>query len=304
VLSSDVTFEPDRDDEQHGTLILRDGSAYLPDSVHRHRAIKMAVDSIAQGSSFDPNRRFSVRIWRVSEEFENKIFYAMNMEHDKADATRSKWLSQKNVGQQIAIDAVRRSLQLGEGNVETVTNTLSIKNHRLAAFNTFASEDAWSDISPEGGAEAATWFIKFWDKLVGVLPELGRLPLAARQKSRKASLVGWAISIQGYIRLARWFYDGKLDLDLLQRLAEAHIEPNGKKFNFFAWDNPAFQRAGIIVPAVTKKGETRLTARNSHQTRRAMANLMAEKLGVRPALPTLEDDLIGHVDQPAAVAAQ
>ena len=29
--NSDVTFEPDRDDEQHGILILRDGSAYLPE---------------------------------------------------------------------------------------------------------------------------------------------------------------------------------------------------------------------------------------------------------------------------------
>jgi hypothetical protein len=82
-----------------------------------------------------------VRIWRVSEEFENKIFYATNMEHDKPDATRSKWLSQKNVGQQIARDVVRGSLHLGEGNVETVTNTVSSKNHRLAAFNTFASAE-------------------------------------------------------------------------------------------------------------------------------------------------------------------
>ena len=79
--------------------------------------------------------------------------------------------------------------------------------------------------------------------------------------------------------------------------------------NFFAWDNPVFQRAGIIVPAVTKKGETRLTARNSHQTRRAMADLMANKVGVEPSLPVvpileldLDFDLVDQ--QPAAEAAQ
>src|SRR5215472_5539785 len=73
-ISDPRAFLPDRDDKQHGPLILSDGSAYLPDSVHRHRD-QNGVDSIAQGSSFDPGRRFSVRIWRVSEEFENKIFY-------------------------------------------------------------------------------------------------------------------------------------------------------------------------------------------------------------------------------------
>jgi hypothetical protein len=41
-----------------------------------------------------------------------------------------------------------------------------------------------------------------------------------------------------------------------------------------------FQQAGIIVPAVNKKGETKLTVRNSHQTRRAMAEVLATKIGV------------------------
>lgn len=251
------------------------------------------MESITHGSSFDPNRRFSVRIWRVPEAFENQIFYAMNMEHDKADATRSKWLAQKSMGQQIARDFVRGSRHLGEGNVETVTNTLSTKNPRLAAFNTFASgfEDAWDDIAPEHTGKVVEWFVGYWDKLVEVQPDLGKLSLPQRQRSRKASLVGWAIAIQGYIRLARWFYDSDCDLDRLQLLAEEHTEGDGKKFNFFAWDNPAFRRAGIIVPAVTTKGETRLTARNSHQTRRAMAHLMAEKVGVTPSRPSNLEDL-------------
>lgn len=281
--SSDIDFEPDPSNPAHGTLIIRDGTGYLPDSVHRHYAIRRAVESVALGSSFNPERRFSLRIWKVPEEFENEIFYAMNMEHDKADATRSKWLAQKNVGQKIAVEVVRRSPHLGEANVETVTNTLSIKNPRLAAFNTLASgfEEEWADVGPEEIDQVVTWFVGFWDELVKVLPELGKLPLAQRQRSRKESLVAWAIAIQGYIRLARRFYNEGHDLSLLRHLKEPQVEPDGL-YEFFAWKNPAFQRAGIIVPAVTKSGETKLTARNSHQTRRAMGEELAKKVSLPP----------------------
>jgi hypothetical protein len=280
--TSDVVFEPDPEDPTHGTLVLRDGSATLPDSVHRHCAIDRAVGSVASGSAFNPDRRFSLRIWQVPEAYEDQIFYAMNMEHDKADATRSKWLAQKNPGQLLARDIVRRSRHLGEGNVETVTNSLSIRNPRLAAFNTLSSgfEEAWSDIPVEDMEDVISWFLKFWDKLVDVLPGLRRLSLPERQKCRRESLVGWAIAIQGYIRLARYFYDGKLDLSLLQKLAEKHREPDGKEYDLLAWNNPLLQKAGILVPSVRKSGATKLSVRNSHQTRRAMGGVLASQLGV------------------------
>lgn len=279
---SEVSFEADLQNPGHGTLIVRGGTASLPDSVHRHHAITQAVESVAAGSSFDPDRRFSLRIWRVPVEVENKIFYAMNVEHDKADASRSKWLAQKNIGQILARDLVRGSPHLGESNVETVTNTMSTKNPRLAAFNTFASgfEETWSDIAPEDTEKAINWLLRFWGKLVEVMPNLDRLSLPLRQKSRKDSLAGWAITIQGYIQLARRFYDENLDLALLERLTEKHVEPDGKPVDFFSWNNPIFQRAGIVVPSVNSRGETKLTARNSHQTRRAMAEVLATQIGL------------------------
>ncbi len=279
--SSDVEFVAEPGNSLVGSLIIRDGSAYLPDSVHRHYAIKRAVESVAAGSSFDPSRRFSLRVWKVPEAFENDIFYAMNMEHDKADATRSKWLAQKNPGQKIAREVVRRSPHLGESNVETVTNTLSVKNARLAAFNTFASgfEEAWADIPEENTEKAINWFLSFWDKMVEVMPQLGKLSLTERQKCRKESLVGAAIAIKGYIRLARQLYDGNHNLDLLKHLAEPTVI-NGESYEFFAWNNPVFQNAGVIVPSINKKGDTTLSARNSHQSRRGMAEVLAAKVGL------------------------
>ena len=63
--------------------------------------------------------------------------------------------------------------------------------------------------------------------------------------------------------------------------------------DFFAWNNPLLQSAGILVPSINKKGETTLTARNSHQTRRAMAEAQATKLGIQEATEDSESCRIG-----------
>jgi hypothetical protein len=219
--------------------------------------------------------RFTVRIWCVPEDQENDIFYGMNQEGDKADATRSKWLSQKNMGQRIAAGVVRTSPHLTENNVETVTNTLSVKNPRLAAFNTFAVafEDAWGDIPEEDLQKVVTWFIGFWDKLVSIRPELAKMSLPGRQESRRTSIGVSAIAIHGYIRLARRFHDENLSLDLLDKLADD---------TYFALTNRLWQDRGIMVTSVTKAGVSVLQMRNANQTRRAMAEALMEKVGLTP----------------------
>jgi hypothetical protein len=206
---------------------------------------------------------------------ENDIFYGYNQEGDKADATRSKWLSQKNIGQRIAAGVVRNSPHLTESNVETVTNTLSVKNPRLAAFNTFSTafEDAWGDIAEEDVDKVSAWFVGYWDKLASVRPELKRLPAALRQQTRKASMGVSALGIHGYVRLGRVFYDQRLDLALLDAL---------KDDKYFAVTNPEWQTRGILVPTVNKLGKKILQLRNARQTRSAMAQALMEKIGVAP----------------------
>jgi len=65
----------------------------------------------------------------------------------------------------------------------------------------------------------------------------------------------------------------------IEELAKPEVI-DGKTCSFFAWSSPIFQRGSIIVPAIGKPGETKLPACNSHQTRRAMAEVLAEKLGL------------------------
>lgn len=260
-----------------------EGQATIPDSGHRHRAIFRAVESLERGSSFDPSHPFSLRIWNVSKDLEGEIFYKMNQESDKADATRSKWLAQRTPAQRLARQVVRMSQHLTDRNVEAVRNSLSKKNPRLCAFNTISLgfEFAWDDVTESQVDDRCAWFLTYWDALVDVLPELRRLSLPERQKARE-TLVGSAVTIQGYIRVGRVVSDQEINFDLLSRLNEKHVEPDGSKWDFFAIDNPLWQRIGVVSPSVTKSGETTLRTRNSHQTRRAMEAALLSHLDLGP----------------------
>jgi hypothetical protein len=162
-----------------------------------------------------------------------------------------------------------------ETNVETVTNTLSVKNPRLAAFNTFAVafEDSWGAIAEEEVERALSWFVGFWDKLVEVRPELTKMSLPARQERRRLSIGVSAIAIHGYVQLARRFYNENLSLDLLDRLRDD---------DFFSLTNRVWQEQGILVPSVNKAGMSVLQMRNANQTRRAMAAVLVGKVGLNP----------------------
>jgi hypothetical protein len=263
-------------DEELDAFVIQDGSATLPDSGHRHRAIVAAVESVSRGSSFNPDMLFSVRIWRVSANAESEIFYGMNQEGDKADATRSKYLMQRNPGERIARELVRRSEHLTEQNVEVVSNTLSARNPRLGAFNTIskAIEGAFADASLEEVDDVVEYLLGFWDRLVDVRPELRLLSLSERQRVRKQSLAGSALAIHGYMGLARRIRDRGLGLEALEAL---RAEPGEE--DFLAMANPEWQERGIVVPSENRAGETTLAVRNALQTRRAMADALAERVG-------------------------
>ena len=259
------------------------GTATIPDSGHRHRAIFGAIESTERGSSFDPVHPFSLRIWHVSKELEGAIFFKMNQESHKADATRSKWLAQRTPAQKLARQVVRMSQHLTDTNVETVRNTLSKKNPRLCAFNTVASgfEHAWDDVTDGEIDDTCAWFLTYWDALVDVLPQLRRLPLPERQKARE-TLVGSALTIQGYIRIGRVIQDQELNFDVLRGLTEKHVEDDGSKWELFAFENPMWQRIGVVTPSLNKAGETTLRTRNSHQSRRAMEAALLAHIGLGP----------------------
>jgi hypothetical protein len=266
-------------------LSIRGGRARIPDSGHRHQSVIRAVDSATRGSGFPLDRKFSVRIFNVPEEDEKRIFYAYNQEGKPADATRSKWLHPKAATQRLARELVQRSTHLTRTNVDTVRDRLSRRNPRLVAFGTLAKafEDHWSDADLDGSKFEVTvdYLVRFWDRLVEVLPELGIHGLTERQGIRTESLVDSAVAIHGYVRLARILLETNRSLDVLDQLPEP-IEIDGTTMAFFSRQNPMWVRRGVLVPVEKKDGTIAHSLRNARQSRVAMADALLEKVGIQP----------------------
>jgi hypothetical protein len=268
-------------DSETRQLTINALSAYLPDSFHRTNAVVKAVDSIARGSSFDKNRKVSIRIYNAPADEENAIFYAYNQEGKPADQGRSKWLRPHKVDL-IARRLVAESPHLGDTNIDTFQDRLSKKNYRLASFGTVAKaiEAAWGgeDVEdPQVIDAAVAYLIQFWDKLVSVRPEFGKLSLAARKPIRENSLADGALSLAAIIRLAHRMYQGQESLDVLDRLANKVATGQ----DFFSRENPEWKNRSVLVPEQGKSG-TVYTVRNIRQTRAAMYEAICEHLHLAP----------------------
>jgi hypothetical protein len=270
-------------DAETRTLTINALSAYLPDSYHRTNAVVKAVDSIARGSSFNKNRKISVRIYNAPAAEENDIFYAYNQEGKPADQGRSKWLRPHDAAV-IARRFVAESPHLGHVNVDTFQDRLSKKSYRLASFGTIAKaiETGWATESEDDATieKAVVYLVDFWNKVVDVRPELGKLNLAERQRIRETLLIDGALSITALLRLAYRMYKAQMPLDNLSRLGEKISDD----IDFFSRENPVWKTLAILVPEQGKGGKIVYTVRNIRQTRESMYEAICEHLGLsRPA---------------------
>lgn len=264
------------------TLTIGAGSATIPDSYHRHRAILKAVESAERGSGFEGDRKFSVKIYHVPILEENRIFYAMNQEGKKADPTRSKWLQRMGVTK-LAGALVERSEHLRD-NVDTVRDRISKRNPRLCAFNTLSNafEEHWADVDvtdEEGFRTDVDYLVTFWSKLVAVRPELGKLDINRRKRVRETLLVDSALAISGYIALARKMRGLGIGLAALERLGHK-ITVDGKQADYFSRENPLWEKIGVLVPGTKRDGTKVLSLRNARQSRQGMLSALAQLLGV------------------------
>jgi hypothetical protein len=286
-------------DEEKRSLRIGAGAATIPDSGHRHMAILKAAESASRGSSFNLDRKVSVRIYNVPASEENRIFYAMNQEGKKADPTRSKWLHR--LGATKIAGALAEQCPSLKDNVDTIRDRLSKKNPRLCAFNTLsgAFETYWADCNPEEEAvfKASVDFgVQFWNKLAAVRPELGKLDITRRKRVRETLLVDSALAISAYVAIARKMHNRQIDLTRLEKLGQsvtiAVKTSSGEQpqnVDLFSRDNPTWERIGILVPSTKKTGEKVFTLRNARQTRDAMLKTLEGvlELGNDPVLESV-----------------
>lgn len=259
------------------------------DSQSRITAIQQAADNIA---TMNPNalhlfdRRFAVRIWVADQRTASRVGRSFNTDGDKVNESAAKSAySDDFTTDDLANRLVHGSPHLTFNNVEVLKNSVSASSAKLFAFNTLskALEDHWTDVPYTAVArdEQVAFLVRFWDKLVEVRPEFGRVTIDERRNLRGSSIAGSALSIHGVVAVAADIWRTKdKDLDCLKRLAEPATAGNGTAVDYFAYKNPDWQSMGVLVSSVTASGEARLTIRSSFQTRKAVADALVAKVGL------------------------
>jgi hypothetical protein len=283
-LNPDATVV-DIDEDNHRLEVKSGDFDQKVDSATRTRAIIAAAKNPAQ--TFDLTTRFAVRVWFADSEEEDKLFHVYNQVGEKVNDTVAKYQYQSTAHQRIAKLLMIGSPHLGIDNVEVQGNTVSANSHKLAAFNTLsqAVEGFWSgDPIDEAGEKAdSKYLIDFWDELVTVRPEFGKLSKTERQEVRGSSMAGTALSIHGAVALADAMRRTETPLSALRALRDAVTINEGgreRKVDYFDYDNPLWTSIGALVLSQDKAGATRKSLRMSFQTRKAVGGALVAKLGL------------------------
>jgi hypothetical protein len=276
-------FSEDEDDEGNLTLVVHRGYFDTAvDSESRIKAILKAAKSPV--GTLKPDTRFAVRIWISSNDDAKRVASIYNTRGDKVNDSAAKFAWQQTREQQLARSLMEKSVHLGLDNIEVLTNTVSASSHKLAAFNTLAQamESFWGGepLTDRDVDEQAEFLARFWDELVRVRPEYGRLTKGQRQQWRGSSISSTALSIHGLIAAASTMYLNDIDPStVLPRLKE-RVTVNGTSMDYFSYDNPQWVNAGILVTAPDKDGNLRKQLRMSFQTRREMAAELRRRLSL------------------------
>lgn len=283
-LNPDTTVV-DMDEENHRLEVKSGNFDQKVDSATRTRAIIAAAKNPAQ--TFDLSTRFAVRVWFATTEEEDKLFHVYNQVGEKVNDTVAKFQYQSTAHQRIAKLLMVSSPHLGIDNIEVQSNTVSANSHKLVAFNTLAQavEAFWSGDPIDEAAEKSDglYLVDFWDELVNIRPEFGKLSKAERQQVRGTSVAGTALSIHGVVALADAMHTSGTPLAALQALrSEVTISENGheRQVDYFDYANPLWTSIGVLVLSKDKQGNTRKNLRMSFQTRKAMGQAMIQKLGL------------------------
>jgi len=275
-------------DEGERTLVISsDSRVYLPDSHHRHLAIKEALAAIRE-NRLNPavgTKAFTVNIYTMPVQGEMQLFYEYNVLGKAADATRAQYLAQTDSVSKIVRELINRPPLLG--NVETVTNMLSKSSARMVTFRTL--HDAIRD-ARRGGMDKLDTEVEFYSQYFGMLskvrPELGILSVSERNRVRSISVVDQAVVLSAFVAVAEHL---RAELEeagtpetketvwtrwagRLGKLRET--APDGG--DFFLRSNTVWKEKGVL--RMGRSGN--LVVTNNRDTRAAAYDVLTERLGL------------------------
>jgi hypothetical protein len=225
-----------------------------------------------------------VRVWVVNDDDGNRVAAIYNTRGDKVNDTAAKFAWQATPEQRMARMLMIKSRHLGLDNVEVLRNTVSASSHKLCAFNTLSQgmETFWrgEPLTEEDEEAQVEFLVEFWDALVAVRPEFGRLTTERRKQVRGSSIAGTALSVHGLIAAADALYQQQIDPASVLPALDDTLEVDGLKVDYFSYENPLWLRIGVLALAETRDGSLRKQLRVSFPSRRAIADELKRKLKV------------------------
>lgn len=281
-------YEITEEDDGQLDLVVRRGEFDCKvDSLSRIKAILKAAKSPA--GTFDLGTKFAVRIWVVDDDTGNRVAAIYNTRGDKVNDTAAKFAWQATPEQRMARLLMMGSRHLGLDNVEVLRNTVSASSYKLCAFNTLsqAMETFWSGepLTESEEQAQAKFLVDFWDALVMVRPEFGRLTTERRKQVRGSSIAGTALSVHGLIAAADALYQQGVSPALVMPTLNETVVVDGTEVDYFSYDNPLWLRIGVLALAEGKDGTQRKQLRVSFPSRRAIADELKRKLKMTAATP-------------------
>lgn len=276
-------------------LYIYSGRVYLPDSHHRHQAIIKAVgvwrDAPKEYPRFSGERQFKVELYFLTREDEGNYFFDKNQRPKPAAKSKAYDLTTLDDLSVLAKHVIEHSEHLQE-NVNRVTDRLTQSNPQVMTLstlremmNTLAPAAQLDSPELEGMALVAA---TFYDMLVKVRPELGKLPIVSRRQVRDGLVVDAAVMMHGYAALMKDFNEDLAKLgpaeaktrwgrkiSALRRDKEYVLE--SWRGDVFEKRNPLWRYVGVVKPG--RDGAT-LTVLNTGAARLACGRILKQLLSV------------------------
>lgn len=267
--------------------VSSDTRVYLPDSHHRHLAMKLGLQLIRE-NRLKPdvgNKSFTVNIYVMPRLGEAQLFYEYNVLGKHAESTRAYVLSQTDPISKIVRELIDHPPF--QSNVETVTNRLSKSSAKMVTFGTL--HDSIRDArrgAPGKAEDEVAFYSRFFGLLSRARTEIGTLSAAERNRVRSELMVDQAVMFHAYVRLAEHVRveleaakipaDGERVWEDWARRLEKLRAPNSPRKDLFTRVAPLWQQKGVIRPS--RSGG--LVVANTRDTRQIAYELLRDYLGV------------------------
>lgn len=249
----------------------------IPDSAHRHAALKLVADNIDDESILES--RFSIDIYTLSKTEEKELFFTINGRVKAPNKNRTLYLS-NDIECKLLRDVIAQSNL--DGRIECVRNN-AYKDGKLTKFSTlydslFGAVGSFDkeEISENTYDEYLRWFIDFYNALLETRSEFSIISSEDKQKSKETSMILEELSWWGYAYLAKQLFgDRKWKHNLYSKMNKKINIEGGSPIHFLNKSLPIWH-ATVIKPKynfITKTQEVGSSVTNSNVTRGALKKI-------------------------------